>query len=53
MQDFSNNRRNRDHWRTDESDLVNMLVGAMVQHHVNRRARIKNFFRRLVRRPNR
>ena len=27
----------RIHWRTDESDLVNTLVGAIWQHHVNRR----------------
>ena len=51
MQEFNNSRRNQDHWRTDESDMVNVLVGAMWDHHVNRRARIRNFFRRLVRRP--
>ncbi|MCE2458211.1 MAG: hypothetical protein J4G14_10400 [Dehalococcoidia bacterium] len=53
MQDFNNSPRNQDHWRTDESDLVNTLAGAMVQHHVNRRARIRNFLRRLVGRPSR
>ena len=51
MQDFNNNRRNQDHWRTDESDLVNTLAGAMVDHHVSRGARIRNFFRRLMGRP--
>ena len=51
MQEFNNNRRNQDHWRTDESDLVNALAGVMWQHHVSRKARIRNFFRRLVGRP--
>ncbi len=51
MQDLNNSPRNQDHWRTGESDLVNTLAGAMVEHHVNRRARIRNFLRRLMRRP--
>ena len=51
MQNFNNSHRNQDQWRTDESDLVNTLAGAMVEHHVNRKARIRNFFRRLVGRP--
>ena len=53
MQDFNNSRRNQDHWRTDESDLVNTLAGAMVQHYVGRGARIRNFLLRLVGRPRR
>jgi len=48
MQDFNDSSRNHDHWRTDESVLVNTLAGAMVEHHINRKARIRNFFRRLV-----
>ncbi len=53
MQDFNDSPRNQDHWRTDESNLVNTLAGAMVEHHVNRKARIRNFFRRLMgRSPN-
>ena len=49
MQEF-NDGRSQDHWRTDESDLVNALAGAMWEHHVNRRARIKNFFLRFIKR---
>ena len=51
MQDFDNNRRSQDHWRTDESDLVNVLVDVMWQHHVKRKGRIRNFLRRIVGRP--
>ena len=36
-------------WDVDQADMVNALMGAAWRHHVNRRSRARNFFRRLIR----
>ena len=53
MQELNNDVLRQGKWQTDESDLVNALMEVMWQHHVNRKARIRNFFRRFMRRPHR